>query len=62
CIHLQPPYREKFGFKEGDFPIAESVSNRTIALPFFNDMTEREVDIICQTLEVMISRQDLGRS
>ena len=62
CIHLQPPYREKFGFKEGDFPIAESVSNRTIALPFFNDMTEQEVDLICQTLEVMISRQNLSRS
>jgi perosamine synthetase len=62
CIHLQTPYREKFGFKEGDFPIAESVSNRTIALPFFNDMTEQEVELICQTLEVMISRQDLGRS
>lgn len=61
CIHLQPPYREKFGFQPGDFPIAESVSNRTIALPFFNDLTEREIDLICQTLEVMITRQNLSR-
>ncbi|RNC80846.1 MAG: DegT/DnrJ/EryC1/StrS family aminotransferase [Phycisphaera sp.] len=61
CIHLQPPYREKYGFQPGDFPIAESVSNRTIALPFFNDLTEREIDLICQTLEVMISRQNLSR-
>lgn len=62
CIHLQPPYREKFGFQPGDFPIAESVSNRTIALPFFNDLTEREIDLICQTLEVMIMRQNLSRN
>ncbi|MFI4892139.1 MAG: DegT/DnrJ/EryC1/StrS family aminotransferase [Phycisphaerales bacterium JB058] len=62
CIHLQPAYREKFGFKPGDFPIAESISNRTIALPFFNDLTEREIDLIAQTLEVMISRQNLSRS
>lgn len=61
CIHLQPPYRERFGFQPGDFPIAESVSNRTIALPFFNDLTEREIDLICQTLEVMITRQNLSR-
>ena len=62
CIHLQPAYREKFGFKPGDFPIAESISNRTIALPFFNSLTEREIDLIAQTLEVMISRQNLSRS
>ena len=35
CIHLQPFYREKFGFKPGLFPIAESVSQRTLALPFY---------------------------
>ncbi len=62
CIHLQPPYRERFGFKPGDFPIAESISGRTIALPFYNDLTEREIDLIAQTLEVMISRQNLSRS
>jgi len=62
CIHLQPPYREKFGFKPGDFPIAESISGRTIALPFYNSLTEREIDLIAQTLEVMISRQNLSRS
>lgn len=62
CIHLQPPYRERFGFAPGDFPIAESISNRTIALPFYNSLTEREIDLIAQTLEVMISRQNLSRS
>ncbi len=62
CIHLQPFYRERFGFKGGEFPIAESVSARTIALPFHNNITEREVDLVCQTLELMISRENIKRS
>lgn len=62
CIHLQAFYRERFGHKEGDFPIAESVAERTLALPFFVDLTQREIDLVCQTLEVMISRERLVRS
>lgn len=61
CIHLQPFYRERFGFKPGDFPIAESVSQRTIALPFFNSITEREVDMVCQTLDLMLTRENIKR-
>ena len=61
CIHLQPFYQKEFGFRPGQFPIAESVSQRTIALPFHNALTERDVDIVCQTLDVMISRENLRR-
>jgi perosamine synthetase len=61
CIHLQPFYRERFGFKPGDFPIAESVSHRTIALPFYNTMTPRDVELVSQTLETMIGRENLKR-
>jgi perosamine synthetase len=62
CIHLQPFYRELFGFKPGMFPIAESVSGRTIALPFYNDLNPRDQDLVCQTLDVMIKRESLARS
>lgn len=61
CIHLQPFYRQAFGFKEGDFPIAESVSNRTIAVPFFAEITDREIDLVAQTLGVMLGREGLAR-
>ena len=37
-IHLQPFYKKKFGYKEGDLPVAENISKRTLALPFFNDL------------------------
>jgi perosamine synthetase len=50
CIHLLPPYRERFGFAGGEFPIAERVSDRSLALPFFTSMTEGQVDRVCTAL------------
>ncbi|MFO0858913.1 MAG: DegT/DnrJ/EryC1/StrS family aminotransferase [Phycisphaerales bacterium] len=61
CIHLQPFYREQFGFEPGMFPIAESVSQRTIAIPFYNNLSRREADLVAQTLEVMLGRENLTR-
>jgi perosamine synthetase len=50
CIHLFAPYRERFGFKGGEFPVAERVSERSLALPFFTSMTESQVDRVCTAL------------
>jgi perosamine synthetase len=50
CIHLQPPYQERFGFAGGEFPVAERVSERSLALPFFTSMTESQVDLVCTAL------------
>jgi perosamine synthetase len=61
CIHLQPFYRERFGYRAGDFPIAESVSARTLAVPFFNTMTEQDVDFVCRTLKLMVDRENIQR-
>ena len=54
-IHLQPFYKQELGHKEGDFPIAEDVSNRTLALPFFNNLSEKEIDFIVRNLKDIIS-------
>lgn len=61
CIHLQPFYREQFGFEPGMFPIAESLSHRTIALPFHNELSPREIDCVCQTLDLLIGRENLSK-
>ena len=53
-LHLQPFYRERFGFQVGDFPVAEQVARSTLALPFSSLMTEAQVDDVCQTLGVVI--------
>jgi perosamine synthetase len=55
-IHLQPFYRKMFGFKEGDFPITEDVSGRTIALPFFNNLKEEQIDYVVEKLKEGIGK------
>ena len=55
-IHLQPFYRKMFGYKEGDFPITEDVTERTIALPFFNNLKEEQMDYVVEKLKKGIAR------
>ncbi|MBC7347307.1 MAG: DegT/DnrJ/EryC1/StrS family aminotransferase [Clostridia bacterium] len=55
-IHLQPFYREQFGYKEGDFPAAEDVGRRSIALPFFNSITEEQIDYVVTALKEAVYR------
>ncbi|NPV51919.1 MAG: DegT/DnrJ/EryC1/StrS family aminotransferase [Firmicutes bacterium] len=50
-IHLQPFYRAKFGFKEGDFPITELAGRTSIAIPFHNHLTAEEMDYVAEVLE-----------
>ena len=59
CIHLQPFYTRQFGYKQGDFPVAEAISDRTIALPFFNSLDEMQIDLVCHTLQIMLQRENL---
>ncbi len=49
-IHLQPFYRERFGFGPGDFPVSEAAGDTCVALPFFGDMREADVDRVCGAL------------
>ena len=49
CIHLFPHLRE-LGYREGQFPVAEAASARSLALPFFPAMTEDQVGRVCQEL------------
>jgi perosamine synthetase len=57
CIHLLAPYRERFGFVGGEFPVAERVSERSLALPFFTSMTESQVDRVCTALGEALGKQ-----
>jgi perosamine synthetase len=53
-IHLQPYMRERFGFEEGLCPVAEDVSSRSLALPFFTGMEaaaqERVTEVLASAL------------
>jgi len=53
-IHLQPYYRERFGYQPGDFPVTERVAERTLAIPFYTEMPEEQVDYVCERIAARI--------
>jgi len=55
-IHLEPHVAAACGCGAGDFPIAESASERTIALPFSSVLTPQAVDEVCDALLDVIRR------
>jgi perosamine synthetase len=55
AIHLMSFYRERFGHREGEFPVCEDVAARSIALPFFPAMTESQVARVAEALREILS-------
>ena len=49
-IHLMTFYRERFGYKQGMFPVAEEIGSRTISLPLYPKLTEKEIDYVVKTV------------
>jgi dTDP-4-amino-4,6-dideoxygalactose transaminase len=57
CIHLLPYYRERFGFRGGEFPVAEGFAGRSLGLPFFTAMTEGQVDRVAGALAAALGQR-----
>jgi dTDP-4-amino-4,6-dideoxygalactose transaminase len=53
-IHLQPFYRERFGFREGDFPAAEAAGRTMLALPMSPNLSDAEVDYVCSAVAELV--------
>ena len=56
AIHLMSFYRERFGHKEGDFPVCEDVAARSLALPFYPELTDGAVEQVVEALLDVIGR------
>jgi perosamine synthetase len=54
-IHLQPFYVKMFGYHRGDFPEAEKAASSTLALPFFNNLTDAQIDYVVEKLAMAVS-------
>lgn len=48
-LHLQKCFKY-LGYKKGDFPVSEKVSGQVLALPIYPELTEDEVDYICENI------------
>ena len=55
AIHLMSFYRERFGHREGEFPICEDIAARSVALPFFPEMSEGQVSRVAEQLRAVLS-------
>ena len=53
-VHLQPFIAEKYSCKEGDMPVTDAVVKSTIALPFHNNLTAEEVELVCKELKACL--------
>ncbi|HSO99139.1 MAG TPA: DegT/DnrJ/EryC1/StrS family aminotransferase [Solirubrobacteraceae bacterium] len=56
AVHLMSFYRERFGHRPGEFPVCEDVAARSIALPFFPQMTEGQVVRVAEALGAVLER------
>ena len=54
AIHLMSFYRERFGHREGEFPVCEDVAARSLALPFHPRLSEAEVERVGETLRAVL--------
>ena len=55
AIHLMSFYRERFGHREGEFPVCEDVARRSLALPFFPQITEGQVAQVAEALREVLA-------
>jgi perosamine synthetase len=56
AIHLMSFYRERFGHREGEFPVCEDIAARSVALPFFPGMSEGQIDRVAGELQSVLAR------
>lgn len=56
CIHLFDFYRERFGYRDGQFPVAEDFSRRSLALPFYPGLEEAAVERVVRELADILGR------
>ncbi len=56
AIHLMSFYRERFGHREGEFPVCEDVAMRSLALPFFPALSEGQIGRVAAALGAALGR------
>ena len=54
-VHYHPYYRERFGYRGGEYPIAERAYERLLSLPIFPGMTDHDVDDVVCALDKVLS-------
>jgi dTDP-4-amino-4,6-dideoxygalactose transaminase len=56
AIHLLTYFRDTFGFRKGDFPVAESIGDASLSLPFYPSMPREHADLVAEGLARALER------
>jgi dTDP-4-amino-4,6-dideoxygalactose transaminase len=54
-VHLHRFYREKYGYREGDFPVAEDIGHRTVSLPLSPVLSDVDVDRVIASVQAVVA-------
>jgi perosamine synthetase len=54
AIHLMSFYRERFGHREGEFPVCERLAARSVALPFYPELRQDQVERVAEALGAIL--------
>jgi len=59
-VHLTQFYKKNFGYKGGELPITEKISNEVLTLPMYPHITEKEMNNIVEEIKKFFSKANLG--
>ena len=59
-VHLQPFIVEKLGCKQGDYPVTDAICTRTMALPFYNNLSLDDAKLVVAELKASLDEIDKG--
>ena len=54
ALHLHPYYQNTYGYKRGDFPNAEWISDRTVSLPLSAKLTDEDVEDVIEAVKQVV--------
>lgn len=54
-LHLHPFYQETYGYRKGEFPNAEFISDRTFSLPFSAKLTDQDIEDVIQSVKKILN-------
>jgi dTDP-4-amino-4,6-dideoxygalactose transaminase len=60
AIHLLTWFRETYGYRPGDFPIAEQLGDRVLSLPFYPRMPHAHVDVVVEQIRRSLQARSLA--
>ncbi len=55
-LHIQPYWRDRYGFKPEDFPVAFDVYQRAVSLPIYPKMTHQDVERVIDAVTTILEK------